>query len=100
MSRKESILEMLSSHADALHQMGVAAIGLFGSVVRGDDTPVSDVDILVEFEDRKNTFGNFNSLCEFLERYFGDNYDLVTRKSLSPYMEPHILDEVEYAVFS
>jgi len=97
MSRKETILEMLSSHADALHRMGVVAIGLFGSVVRGEDTTSSDVDILVEFEAQKNTF---DALCDFLERTIGDHYDLVTRKSLSPYMGPHILDEVEYAVFS
>ena len=100
MSRKETILEMLRSHADALRRMGVETIGLFGSVVRGEDTPASDVDILVEFDEKKNTFGNFNALCDFLERTIGDHYDLVTRNSLSPYMGPHILDEVEYAVFS
>jgi predicted nucleotidyltransferase len=100
MSRKETILEMLGSHGDVLHRMGVAAIGLFGSVVRGEETPSSDVDILVEFEDQQNTFRNFNKLCDFLEQTIGDHYDLVTRNSLSPYMGPHILDEVEYAVFS
>jgi len=42
MSRKETILELLSSHADVLHRMGMAAIGLFGSVVRGEETPTSD----------------------------------------------------------
>jgi len=100
MSRKETILNLLNSHADALHCMGVTAIGLFGSVARGDDTLSSDVDILVEFGDQKNTFGNFNALCDFLERHLGDHYDLVTRNSLSPYMKPHILDEVEYAVLT
>lgn len=100
MNRKETILEMLSSHADVLHRMGVAAIGLFGSVVRGEERPESDVDILVEFEARKNTFGNFNARCDFLERMLGTHYDLVTRNSLSPYMGPRILDEVEYAVLS
>lgn len=100
MSRKETILEMLSSHADALHQMGVAAIGLFGSVVRGEDTASSDVDILVEFTAKQNTFRNFNALCDFLECTIGDHYDLVTRNGLSPYMGPRILDEVEYAIFS
>ena len=98
MSRKETILNLLNSHAEALHRMGVTAIGLFGSVARGDDTASSDVDILVEFGDQENTFRNFNALCDFLERYLGGNYDLVTRNSLSPYMGPHILDEVEYAV--
>jgi predicted nucleotidyltransferase len=99
-NRKESILKLLSSHADALHRMGVAAIGLFGSVARGEDTDSSDVDILVEFEKQGNTFRNFNAVCDFLERHLGDHYDLVTRNSLSPYMKPHILDEVEYAVLA
>ncbi len=43
MSRKEIVLEMLGSHAEALGRMGGAAIGLFGSVVRGDDSPSSDM---------------------------------------------------------
>ena len=100
MSRKETVLEMLGAHADALHRMGVAAIGVFGSVVRGEDTASSDVDILVEFEKQGNTFRNFNALCDFLDRYLGNNYDLVTRNSLSPYMGPRILGEVEYAVLA
>jgi predicted nucleotidyltransferase len=100
MSRKETILAMLGSHADALRRMGVSAIGLFGSVARGEDTASSDVDVFVEFEKQGNTFRNFNALCDFLDRYLGDNYDLVTRNSLSPYMGPHILDEVEYAVLA
>ena len=100
MTRKETIFNILNSHADVLRRMGVMTIGLFGSVVRGEDTSESDVDILVEFEEQKNTFRNFNELCDFLDRFIGSNYDLVTRKSLSPYMGPHILDEVEYAVLA
>jgi len=99
-NRKETILELLSSHADALHHMGVATIGLFGSVVRGEDTATSDVDVFVEFEKWESTFRNFNALCDFLDQYIGNNYDLVTRNSLSPHMGSHILDEVEYAVLA
>ncbi len=37
-------------------RFGVARIGFFGSVVRGDDHPDSDIDLLVEFAPGEATF--------------------------------------------
>jgi len=71
-------------------------IGIFGSVVRGDDTSSSDYDILVEFNSSHHNFKYFNQLCDFLEQYIGNNYDLVTKQGLSPYIGKKILQEVEY----
>ncbi|MBU8902820.1 MAG: nucleotidyltransferase family protein [Victivallales bacterium] len=76
--------------------MGVKTIGFFGSVARGDDSPASDYDILVEFDENHHKYKYFNQLCDFIEKYVGNNYDLVTRQGLSPYMGEKILDEVEY----
>ncbi len=63
-------------------------------------TDQSDVDILVEFEPQQKSFNNFMDLCFFLEDLLGRNVDLVTKESLSPYIGPRILDEVEYVSFS
>ncbi|TAJ43203.1 nucleotidyltransferase family protein, partial [Methanofollis fontis] len=41
---------------------GVQRIGIFGSVARGENTPTSDIDILVEFSRGKATFRNFMAL--------------------------------------
>lgn len=71
-------------------------IGLFGSFVRGHQNADSDVDLLVEFEPDKKTFDNFINLSFFLEDLLKHRVELVTRESLSPYIGPHILAEIEY----
>lgn len=78
----------------ALH--GVNRIGLFGSYVRNEMTPNSDIDLLVDIQNDKKTFSNFVSLNHFLEDLFGKKVELVTIQSLSPYIGPHILKTVEY----
>ncbi|MEN4017774.1 MAG: nucleotidyltransferase family protein [Methanobacterium sp.] len=67
-------------------------IGIFGSYAKGQQNEESDVDILVEFE--KPTFDNFMELAFFLEDLFGKKVDLLTPKSLSPYMKPYVEKEV------
>ena len=70
-------------------------MGIFGSVARQDDDESSDFDILVKFHKNKKSFKTFNKLCDLIEDYLGDNYDLLTEESLSPYLRLHILKEVE-----
>jgi len=97
MNRKAYIFQVFETHRQELLDMGVKAIGIFGSVVREDDSADSDYDILVEFEEEHRTFKNFNRLCDFIEEYVAENYDLVTRQGLSPHIGTRILQEVEYA---
>ena len=96
MNRKKYINDILKTHQQELMSMGVKMIGIFGSVVRGDDTSSSDYDILVEFDNTHHNFKYFNQLCDFLEQHVGNNYDLVTKQGLSPYIGEKILQEVEY----
>lgn len=96
MSKKEYINNILKTHQQDLASMGVKMIGIFGSVARGDDSSASDYDILVEFDSTHHNFKYFNQLCDFLEQYVGNNYDLVTKQGLSPYLGEKILKEVEY----
>ena len=44
---KEDILTLLRENGPRLQALGVRRLGLFGSFVRGEQTPVSDVDLLV-----------------------------------------------------
>ena len=96
MNRKEQLFTLLESNKDALKSIGVKSIGVFGSVVRGEDTEKSDCDILVEFDARMHKYRNFNKLCDFLEQHIEGDYDLVTKQGLSPYIGQRILEEVEY----
>ena len=94
---KEQVLELLREHQPELRQLGVRRCGVFGSFARNEARAQSDVDILVEFEPEKKSFDNFMRLGFLLEDMFGRRVDLVTIESLSPYIGPHILSEVEYA---
>ena len=98
--KKEEVLNIIGNHQKEIRDLGVKRYGLFGSFVRGQTTEQSDIDILVEFEPGQKTFDNFMQLAFFLEDLLGREVDLVTAESLSPYIGPHILKEVEYASIS
>lgn len=89
------ILETLRQHRGELAGFGVRRIGLFGSYVRGEATPESDMDILVEMEDR--TFRSYTRLWSFLESIFDCEVDLVLSDTLKLRLRPYILGEVQYA---
>ena len=92
---KRSIIERLRRERTALASLGVLEIGLFGSFARGEQTPESDVDLLVEFTPQQHTFDSFMDLSFFLEALLGREVELLTRESLSPYIGERILAEVE-----
>jgi len=94
---KQDILNALDRNRSQLAAFGVRRIGLFGSFVRGEQRPDSDIDLLVEFEPNQKTFDHLMELSFFLEDLFPNRIELVTPESLSPYIGPHILKEVEYA---
>jgi len=96
---KEEALALIEEHQDQIRALGVRRLGLFGSFVRGRQQAESDVDLLVEFEPDKKTFDNLIQLGFFLEDLLKRRVELVTPESLSPYIGPYILQEVEYVSF-
>ncbi len=96
MLHKQEVMTILGQNKQAFKAMGVECIGLFGSVVREENNESSDVDILVKFYTTAHTYRNFNQVCDLLENYFGEHYDLVTQEALSPYIKNKILQEIEY----
>jgi hypothetical protein len=90
-----SIIRHLAEVVPTIHTtFGVIRIGLFGSVIRGEQTNKSDVDILVELKDEYKTLKNYVALVDYLESFFDSKVDLVTLESLDPYIRPYILNEV------
>ncbi len=95
--KKSSVLKRLYALKSQLSDVGVSQLGLFGSTVRGENTAKSDVDILLDFETGQETYPNFIVACQILQEHFKHHrLDVVTRKGLSPYIGPNILNEVEY----
>jgi hypothetical protein len=94
---KKAVLKRLSSLKAPLLAVGVSQLGLFGSTVRGENTPKSDIDILIDFNSGQETYLNFMDACNILQDAFGKiKIDVVTKKGLSPYIGKAILNEVEY----
>ena len=58
---------------------------LFGSFARGEETELSDVDILVILDDSQHIGLKFFGMYEDLKALLGRNVDLVTARSLAPY---------------
>ncbi|MDI6768970.1 MAG: nucleotidyltransferase family protein [Anaerolineales bacterium] len=71
----------------------VEDIGLFGSVLRGEQKKSSDIDILVEFS-KPIGFFKFLELEEYLGTVLGAKVDLVSKKALKPRIGQQILNEV------
>ena len=75
------ILDVLRTHRSSLaRRYGIRSIAVFGSFVRQDQTPQSDVDVLVEFERPLGLA--FVDLADELEAILGMHVDLVSRGAL------------------
>lgn len=84
---KTKVIEVLRKHE-------VKKAALFGSIVRGEVTEESDIDLLIEFEGRKSLLdlaGLKLELQELLRR----RVDVLTYKSLHPLLKERILGEQE-----
>ena len=94
---RDDILENLRQHVTVIKTHGVSRLALFGSCVRGEDRPDSDVDILVEFNDTVSIF-KFLEVKEYLEEILGRSVDLVMQRALKPQLRERILAEAISAI--
>lgn len=94
LTRAEAIRILQDAEAE-IRSLGVARLALFGSVVRDEARPDSDVDVLISFVPGKKSFERFMALSELLEDRLGRSVEVVTTEGLSPYLGPRILAEAE-----
>lgn len=93
---QDHVLVLIQEYQEQIKAFGVKRLGLFGSFVHSQQNDESDVDVLVEFDPDRKTFDAFIHLAFFLEELLGRRVELVTPESLSPYIGPRIMQEVEY----
>ncbi|MGB2727462.1 MAG: nucleotidyltransferase family protein [Halobacteriota archaeon] len=91
MMRKEEIFEKI---VQVLKNQGARKIAVFGSYVRGEERPESDIDIIVEFLERKSLL-ELVRIERQLSEVLGIKVDLLTEKSISPYLIDAIRKEME-----
>ncbi|MGC8785570.1 MAG: nucleotidyltransferase family protein [Armatimonadota bacterium] len=82
-SRVRQIVRLLRKH-------GARKVELFGSYARGEARPDSDIDVLVDFKEKKSLL-EIVGIEQELEEAIGVKVDLLTRKWISPYL----LDRIE-----
>ena len=85
--RKESanIKEIAAKH-------GATNIRVFGSVIRGEDSPESDIDFLVDAGPKISSWFPAGLIID-LEEILGCRVEIVTEKALNPDLREHVLRE-------
>jgi len=98
MKKLESIQKLLIEHKEELlKKYSLKEIGIFGSYVRGEQEDVSDLDVLVEFdEDARISLLDFVGLENDLSDFLGVKVDLVEKSALKPRIGKRILEEVVF----
>ena len=72
----------------------VKNIAIFGSYARGEQTPQSDIDIIVEFKEPVGML--FIHLADFLEEILGIKVDLLTPEAIKKNRIKYINEELIY----
>lgn len=91
---REELLDALQRLKPELQRRWpIESIGLFGSWARGEATPQSDVDLLVNFSGRITLF-DFVEIKQQLEEWLECTVDLVDKSAVNPRLAPYILPEV------
>jgi uncharacterized protein len=97
MAPNVDVQELTAKILPVLRPFKVKRVAIFGSVVRGDDRPDSDLDILVSLRPpgQRPVIGlKWFELAETLSRILNRPVDLVTEDGLSPYIRPYVEREM------
>lgn len=90
MSEKEQVINALKSlKPEMTARFKVREIALFGSLVRGEQSSASDIDLVVELDEGADLF-DLVALGQFLEERLGRKVDLVTKRSMRREMRDHV----------
>ncbi len=94
---KEQILAFLRNHKQEFSERyGIERMALFGSAVRGNLQPGSDIDLAVEMRIESKNLHNFLAFKRRLEAEFQCPVDLGIESTLRPEVKRAIADEMVY----
>jgi len=96
-SSREEILAYLKNNKRFFYEkFGVIQIGIFGSVMRDEQTRSSDIDMVVEIEKDRKNIHSFLQLKRFLEKELARTIDLGFEHSLKPVVREKIKGQIIY----
>ncbi|MFX0114720.1 MAG: nucleotidyltransferase family protein [Candidatus Hodarchaeota archaeon] len=86
--------ELFNTIVNFLKQYNIKRIAVFGSFARDSETTESDIDLIVEFHERKSLLDLVTIELELSET-LGIRTELLTEKSISPYIIDAIKSELK-----
>ena len=96
MAGMDEILETLRQvKPELVKAFKVSEIGVFGSVIRGEQREESDIDILVDLEEEADLL-DLIGLGQFLEERLHHKVDVVPTRALRQEIRDRVLNEVRY----
>ncbi len=99
MKNRDQIISFLSQNRKLFRdRFHIVKIGLFGSYARNEQTPESDIDLLVEFEENTQDLYELKiQLKDFFKKQLGIYVDICREKYIKPRIRNTILKETVYA---
>lgn len=94
MSQRQTIQQNRQAILNIARAHGLLNVRIFGSVARGEDTPNSDVDFLVDLETGRSLLDIGGALIQ-LEHLLQRKVDIVTERGLHWYLREKILKEAQ-----
>lgn len=92
---RDEIIATIKENADAIKAEGVTRLAIFGSRVRGDNRPDSDIDVLVEVEPETSfSLLNLIGVEHIIEDATGLQAQATMRRSIPPRFAERIADDV------
>jgi predicted nucleotidyltransferase len=91
---RDEVVDRLRHNSHLMERFGVRSLALFGSVVRNDAKPTSDIDLMVDFfPGQPGGLFRFVDLKHALEGVLGRPVDLITSGNIKPRLKARILAE-------
>ncbi|CAA7622037.1 Nucleotidyltransferase [Candidatus Terasakiella magnetica] len=91
---RDEVVSRLRDHQDLMARFGIKSLALFGSVVRDQAKPTSDIDLMVEFHPgHPGGLFRYVELKHALEGILGRPVDLITSGNIKPRLKKRILAE-------
>ena len=92
MSLREELFRQRDTVRAIAAKHGATNLRLFGSAIRGDERPDSDIDLLVDLAENRG-FRDYLALVEELESLLGRRVEVIIARSLSPHFSPYVEGE-------
>lgn len=85
---KEYAIQTITQHRQEIAELGVAAIGLIGSVARGEAHDTSDLDVVIDLPPEHQTLREYFAIVDTWRPQFGRHVDVLMLDTLAAKISP------------